>query len=545
MALPININELLNGRTVEWERIEFKKGWNPEGTIKTITAFANDFNNWGGGYIIIGIEEDNGKAVLPPIGLHINKIDFIQKELNRLCRKIIPNYFPIIEPVEFQNRIILILWCPGGSIRPYKCPESFGKSSNYFYYLRKYSSTVKPNIDEEHELISMSNKVPFDDRINHLYSVADFDLSSIKTFLNRIGSELENEIPNLSIDKIARRMNIAEGSDENLLPKNIGLLFFAKGPQEIFPSAKIEIVNFSDESGTNYTEKIFTGNILQQLTAALDYLKNQVVKEKVIKNKNQAEAKRFYNYPYQALEEALCNAVYHRGYDNDSPIEVRINPSSIDIISFPGPLPPLSKENLENNIFDVRKYRNRRIGEFLKELQLTEGRATGIPTIIKALEQNGSPAAIFETDTDRNYFKTSFNIHPIYNLDTESVQASVQVSVFGKIFIINNLDEILSGLDTFGEQISVQVSVQVREQVESEKINKLLSILRTCIIPQTRKEILLFLKLTNHPKNYENYILPLISNGIIKRTISDKPKSRLQKYVTTEKGKKLLTILSN
>jgi len=122
MALPINIDELLNGRTVEWERIELRRGWNPERTIKTITAFANDFNNWGGGYIIIGIEEDDGKAVLPPIGLGINKIDLIQKELNQYCRRIIPNYFPVVEPVEFQDRKIIILWCPGGSTRPYKCP---------------------------------------------------------------------------------------------------------------------------------------------------------------------------------------------------------------------------------------------------------------------------------------------------------------------------------------------------------------------------------------------------------------------------------------
>jgi len=391
----------------------------------------------------------------------------------------------------------------------------------------------------------LSNKVPFDDRINHFYNISDFDLSAIKVFLNKIGSELEKEIPKLSIEKIARRMNIVEGSDEYLLPKNIGLLFFAKEPQKAFPSAKIEIVSFSDETGTNYTEKIFTGNILQQLTAALDYVKKQIVKEKIVKIENQAEAERFYNYPYRALEEALCNAVYHRGYDNDSPIEVRINPKSIDIISFPGPLPPLSKENLKNNIFDVRKYRNRRIGEFLKELQLTEGRATGIPTIIKALESNGSPAAIFETDADRNYFKTSFIIHSKYNLETDSVQVSAQVSVYVNFFVINNLDEILSDLDTFGEQISVQVSVQVRKQVDSKKINKLLSILKTCLKPQTRMKILSLLKLTNHPKNYENNILPLISNGIIERTIPDKPKSRLQKYVTTEKGKKLLKILSN
>jgi len=28
MALPVNIRDLINGRTVEWERIEFKRGWN-------------------------------------------------------------------------------------------------------------------------------------------------------------------------------------------------------------------------------------------------------------------------------------------------------------------------------------------------------------------------------------------------------------------------------------------------------------------------------------------------------------------------------------
>jgi ATP-dependent DNA helicase RecG len=45
MPLPINIEELINGRTVEWERIEFREGWNPERAIRTICAFANDFNN--------------------------------------------------------------------------------------------------------------------------------------------------------------------------------------------------------------------------------------------------------------------------------------------------------------------------------------------------------------------------------------------------------------------------------------------------------------------------------------------------------------------
>ena len=65
MKLPININDLLIGRTVEWERLEFKAGWNPKAVLHTMCAFANDFHNLGGGYIIIGVAEDKGRPVLP------------------------------------------------------------------------------------------------------------------------------------------------------------------------------------------------------------------------------------------------------------------------------------------------------------------------------------------------------------------------------------------------------------------------------------------------------------------------------------------------
>ena len=84
MALPVNIKDLVNGRSVEWERLEFKKGWNPEVVIRSMCAFANDINNWSGGYIIIGIDENYGQPVLPPEGLPQNQIDPIQKEIIQL-----------------------------------------------------------------------------------------------------------------------------------------------------------------------------------------------------------------------------------------------------------------------------------------------------------------------------------------------------------------------------------------------------------------------------------------------------------------------------
>ena len=67
--LPINLEDLLRQRAVEGERIEYKAGWNPETVLHTVCAFANDFHNLGGGYIILGVEEKEGRPVLPPKGI--------------------------------------------------------------------------------------------------------------------------------------------------------------------------------------------------------------------------------------------------------------------------------------------------------------------------------------------------------------------------------------------------------------------------------------------------------------------------------------------
>ena len=58
-----------------------------------------------------------------------------------------------------------------------------------------------------------------------------------------------------------------------------------------------------------------------------------------------------------------------------------------------------------------KRYRNRRLGEYLKELDLTEGRSTGIPTIQNVLEKNGSPRATVVTDDERTFFRITIPCH--------------------------------------------------------------------------------------------------------------------------------------
>ena len=115
----------------------------------------------------------------------------------------------------------------------------------------------------------------------------------------------------------------------------------------------------------------------------------------------------------------MSNAVYHKGYDIREPIEVRVLPDRIEILSHPGADRSISIEGLRSYRVSSRRYRNRRIGEFLKELHLTVGRNTGFQKIIRALKTNGSPMPIFETDENRTYFMTTFLIHPEFMTSDE------------------------------------------------------------------------------------------------------------------------------
>lgn len=101
---------------------------------------------------------------------------------------------------------------------------------------------------------------------------------------------------------------------------------------------------------------------------ALSFIQRNYLIETVLKHPDRAEATRVWNFPYIAIEEALVNAVYHRSYEEREPIEVRISYDELVILSFPGPDRSIKTEDFEAGRSVSRRYRNRRIGEFLKEL---------------------------------------------------------------------------------------------------------------------------------------------------------------------------------
>ena len=502
--MVINIHELVNGKVIEWERLEFKQGWNPEDVLHTLCAFANDINNWGGGYIILGISEKNGRPVLPPTGLNPDQIDRIQGEITNLCHRLQPNYLPIVQPYLFEGKNILVLYAFAGDIRPYSAPEGLGKRGvqNRFYYIRSGSRTIKAQGENLRRLHELSARIPFDDRINQQATLNDLNLGLIRDFLQEVKSDLSEEGATMPFSDLCRQMNIAKGPDEALRPLNTGIMFFCKDPHRFFNRAWIEVVMRKDEAGKEFEEKYFKGPLHVQLRDALHFIRTNIISEKIRKISDHAKANRFYNFPYEAVEEALANAVFHKSYELGNPIEVQIWPDRIEILSFPGPVPPVTAKILaENQRIIARDYRNRRVGDFLKELHLTEGRGTGIPTIYKVLEKNDSPKPIIETNDQCTYFLT--------------------------VILVNS-------------EFQIQVSDQVSDQVNDQVSDQVSDVLIYCVIPKSRSEILNKLGYSNHTTNYNRHMVPLIKNGLLQITIPETPKNRNQKYKTTKKGRELI-----
>ena len=430
MALPINVDDLIHQRKVERTRIEYKGDWNPEPIIHSITAFANDFDNMGGGYILIGVEEENGRPVLPLKGLNPDSIDGIQMDLMNKCNFIEPRYIPVIEPYTIDGKEILVLWITGGEDRPYKCPEKVyqekskeknKEKSQKVYYIRKGARTLKANSREERELIGMARDVPFDDRINYNANISDMRPALISDYLHTVGSDLAEYCLERSVEDVGTDMKIVSGPSEYRKPLNVGLMFFNEHPEDIFPLAQIEIVDKPDPTGIGMTEKIFKGPLDKQLRDALAYISNYIIKEYVTKVPDSELAIRAFNWPYSAIEEALSNAVYHKSYQIHEPITVTVTPDKMEILSLPGPDRSITDDNLKQRVLVSRRYRNRRIGDFLKELDIVEGRNTRVPLILSSMKANGSDLPVFETDEDRSYFLITLPIHPLFKEKNNNV----------------------------------------------------------------------------------------------------------------------------
>lgn len=412
MGLILDVKQLIEDRIVENERIEFKKGWNPETVMHTICSFSNDVENQGGGYIILGIEEENGYPG-NIVGVEPTMVDRINGEILNICNQIIPRPLVTTDYSDYEGKGLLVIKVPGGGERPYKCPVSLSeKRGEKAFYIRKMGRTIRANPSEERELYELGGNIPFDDRVCVNASMKDLEYALMSDFIRKINSKLLDSVNNP--EELAEDLHVIRGPKEERLPVNVGLMFFNDHPEDHFREAFINIVFKPDPTGHGMIEHVVRGPLDRQLKDAVGIISNNYISEFVTKMPDRPEAVRVYNYPLEAVEEAICNAIFHKAYDIAEPITITITPDRMEITSIPGPDRSIRREDLERGVLISKRNRNRRIGNFLKELKLAESHNTGVPLMNRSMEDNGSDRPIFMTDDDRSYMTVILPVNPYF-----------------------------------------------------------------------------------------------------------------------------------
>ena len=147
-------------------------------------------------------------------------------------------------------------------------------------------------------------------------------------------------------------------------------------------------------------------------------------------------------------------------------------------------------------------------------MNLTEGRGTGIPKILRAIQKNGSPRPVFETDDDRTYFAARFPIHP---------KAPHRITKEEK-----------------AEHGKPRHQSQSKSQSKSQHEPLDLKICRYLKAQDaTAAEISAHLEQKRVSGQLKIVLKGMIVQGLIEYAIPDKPRSRLQRYRLTEKGREL------
>lgn len=534
MALPINIEDLLNKRKVESNRIEFKKGWNPVSIYHSICAFANDYDNIGGGYILVGVEENNGVAIRPVKGISEEMLDKIQKEILQYNHLIEPFYAPRLSVEQVDKQNILVIWVPSGINRPYTAPADVtAKLKKPVFYIRYGTSSIEAKGEQLDELRDMANRVPFDDRGNPDIKLKDISPLLLRDYLVKVDSKLQYEDLVNNLEQVLDQMDLYEGPAEKKYLKNVAAMMFCETPEKFFKTTQIDIVVFPEGRENNPDNIIeppeIKGSVPMMIKDAMTYLRTTVVKERIKKQVNDERSLHYFNYPYQALEEAVVNACYHRDYREREPVEITIEPNKISILSHGGPDRSIPMEKIHKaQALPCRKYRNRRLGEFLKELGLTEGRATGIPTIQKKLKDNGSAYATIETNEERSYFLIDIPCHPDF-VGEDLSQVMSQVEHIDSDMINANLSQVVS-----------QVVSKVVSKVKGANLEQVVKVFLSLQEAKSLTELMTMFGQINRGRFKSTCLDILIKTELATPTIPDKPNSRFQKYVLTEKGKKLI-----
>ncbi|OAV63765.1 Divergent AAA domain protein [Bacteroidales bacterium Barb6] len=396
----------------ESEKVEWKENGDDKevvkSIVKTISAFANDIANIGGGYVVCGakeIKDEFGFQKVFYTGLSSDKLKEIEGKVLEHCRdNVSPSLSPLVQeldnPENKTTRILVFIIMASSKAHTYRD----GETSNYYVRAGKETREARNGILIR-LLTSKQEIVPFDKRPNPNVGEAGIDTLLFRDCMNEMkliqpSKPLENYFSDKEqIAEFVPPLFVKKSLDGELCLRNFALFMFGKkGSISLnFPDAytSLSIYDGTDRSESTAERHLLTGSIIEQAKKAMELLNAQAytVFDKTSVKPNQVK------YPIRALQEALINAIVHRDYEIPDPIRITIFSDRIEIKS-PGSLHwGVGKEKFLAGKASP-KWRNQSFAYLFNKLQLAQSEGQGIPTIIRTMKEEDCPAPIFEIETE-------------------------------------------------------------------------------------------------------------------------------------------------
>ncbi len=409
MEFNIDLKEL---STRESERVEWKENGDDiqivNKIVKTISAFANDISNFGGGYVVCGAKEIKDEYGFPKVeytGLSANKFKEIEGKVTQHCRDyvsppIVPIVHEIPNPIDDTTRILIFVVLATPDAHIYRD----GTTSQYYVRISKETKEARNGILTQ-LLIKKQKLEYFDKRVNLKTKEVDIDVLLFRDSMQEMGLlSPEKSLEDYFSDKeqIAELVAPLFGRtslDNILRPRNFTLLLFGKKSSitTLFPESYtvLSIYKGIDRSEPTAERYILTGTIIEQARKIIELLNTQAYTafDKTSDKPNQVK------YPMRALQEAVINAIVHRDYEIPEPIRITVFADRIEIKS-PGTLHwGVDKEKFLKGKASP-KWRNQSFAYLFNKLQLAQSEGQGIPTIIRTMKEEGCPEPIFEIETE-------------------------------------------------------------------------------------------------------------------------------------------------
>ena len=401
----IDLRELSNR---ESERVEWKREVaSIDDIVRTAVAFANDFSNLGGGYIVCGAEETKDEAGFQKVefpGLSSSRLKEVEGKFLADCREYVdPPIVPFTEelPTADPARRVLVFVVP--ATENAHCYRSSGKDAST-YYIRIGRETREARNGLLRELLVRKKALdPWDRRVNRDAGTDDFDLLTLREYLQTMGLWEPNKpveeylSPDEPLSAFVPPLTGRDKLTDVIFPRNFALLMFCMRPTRFFPGAySVFSVYPGVDRGEPVAERIeMTGTIVEQARRLAERLNI----ESFTAFDKTSTLPNLQKYPTRALQEAVVNALVHRDYESDQPVRVTVFLDRVEISS-PGSLPRVVNQDRFERGQATAYWRNQALAYFFNKLQLAQAEGQGIPTILRTMREAGCPVPRFEFGED-------------------------------------------------------------------------------------------------------------------------------------------------